>query len=459
MPFPPAGTSEFAAVPTVRPARAATAVSPCRARPAEPNRPVPTPCACARSTLRSPLGLSPRDLSALATLVRSRLARSPSAPLAVTGSTLASSALARSSSARSTLAMSVGFAARCRPASARLVSDRCRGGRGRSRRRLTPRRVRLALRSRRGSTRSTRPAYHRDRCSAIRRHPRSAYVCRAHGRRVHARRVLALRSGPSRARRRYPGRPLALLRAVARCHCQVRRRWTIRALPRSLGPPPDATMRAGRTSYLSTGLPRPYPAPAGVPRRYPAGRPDRTARNLDATALDATASRSNSTSPIGTCGGRHTVNNAWTSRPASRLRPFRNPSSSNTQRPATIPPACSTRPECRLRRAARGEHVVDHEHPVPGHEGVGVHLEGRLAVFQRVRRRDGGSGQLAGLAYGDHADPRRVRHGGRDHEAARLDAGDDVEGRAHRPGPDRSSQCRRSAHGTPDRRRTAGSGP
>src|SRR6187551_1985814 len=107
VPFPPAETSELAAVPTVRPARAATAVSPCRARPAEPNRPVPTPCACVRSSLRLPLDLSPRalsprdlsprDLSALAALarppsVRSPLARPPLARSPAVGSTLASPA-------------------------------------------------------------------------------------------------------------------------------------------------------------------------------------------------------------------------------------------------------------------------------------------------------------------------------------------------------------------------------
>ena len=56
-------------------------------------------------------------------------------------------------------------------------------------------------------------------------------------------------------------------------------------------------------------------------------------------------------------------------------------------KPATVPPARSTRSSVRLGRAAGGQHVVDDQHPLAGGERVRVHLEGRLAVLQRVRRR------------------------------------------------------------------------
>src|SRR4029450_9380929 len=53
--------------------------------------------------------------------------------------------------------------------------------------------------------------------------------------------------------------------------------------------------------------------------------------------------------------------------------------------------------------AAGGEHVVDDQDPLAGHDGVGVQLQGGGAVLQRVLLGLDLVGQLAGLADGDEA--------------------------------------------------------
>ena len=425
----PPVTSALPAVPTVKPARAATAVRPCRARPDEPKRPVPTPGACARSTLRSllrsPLGLSPCDLSACRSrsgalaIGSARRSAVELGPVAVGSVYLRSVDLGNVGRFRGAMAARVGALGLHRASPRRApAGQRSRGRLGRIGRRRRP-------------ADAGAPPRGRD----------PAHARRTHGTLARARRTLALRSGPSRARRRHPGRLPALLRAVGRCHCQVRRRWTIQALPRSLDPPRTRPCARGGHHICRRGSLDPTRHRAVCHAASPAGRA--------AAERPETADRRR----------RHTVNNACTSRPASRLRPFRNPSSNNTQSPATIPPACSTSPSVASAVPPVASTSSTTSTRCPATNASVWTSRVACAVFQRVRRRDGGPGQLARLAYGDHADARRVRDSGRDHEAARLDAGDDVEGERTVGVPigrhDAVDQLTERRH----RRRTADSGP
>ena len=141
-----------------------------------------------------------------------------------------------------------------------------------------------------------------------------------------------------------------------------------------------------------------------------------------------------------------TVSRAWTGRGASRSRP---PQEGQLQQHGEAGHRAAgplDQIQRRLGGAAGGQHVVDHQHPVPGGERV---LRAPPGWPRRTpgRRRpsSAGAGQLAGLAHRHHPQPGRVRDGGGDHEPARLDAGHDVEASPAR-GIRRS---RRSPRGTP----------
>ena len=86
-------------------------------------------------------------------------------------------------------------------------------------------------------------------------------------------------------------------------------------------------------------------------------------------------------------------------------------------------------PQRRDQGAAGGQHVVDDEHPGARLQGVTVHLDGRLAVLQGVRRLLGRAGQLAGLAHGHDARSRRVADRRGEQETPGLDPDHRVEGR------------------------------
>ena len=92
--------------------------------------------------------------------------------------------------------------------------------------------------------------------------------------------------------------------------------------------------------------------------------------------------------------GQATASRACTSRGASLARAPRNSSSSRTLNPVDGAAGLLDEAEGGGGGAAGGEHVVDDEHPLTGRERVGVQLQGRLAVLQRVRRRQ----HLAGAA-------------------------------------------------------------
>src|SRR5512132_3745290 len=72
--------------------------------------------------------------------------------------------------------------------------------------------------------------------------------------------------------------------------------------------------------------------------------------------------------------------------------------------------------------AAGGEHVVDDQDPLAGHDGVGVQLQGGGAVLERVLLGLDLVGQLAGLADGDEAGAEVVGDRRGQDEPAGLDA-------------------------------------
>src|SRR5688500_4025719 len=80
----------------------------------------------------------------------------------------------------------------------------------------------------------------------------------------------------------------------------------------------------------------------------------------------------------------------------------------------------------RLHRAARGEHVVVDEHAGAVGESIRVHLEGVLAVLERVAGADRLPGQLPGPAGCAEAAAERVGEGTAEDEAACLGAEDEV---------------------------------
>ena len=77
-------------------------------------------------------------------------------------------------------------------------------------------------------------------------------------------------------------------------------------------------------------------------------------------------------------------------------------------------------------RAARGQHVVEYQHPGAGRDGVLVHFQPVRAVLQRVFYALGRGRQLARLAHRHEARAQRIGDGRREDEPARLDAHDDV---------------------------------
>ena len=130
----------------------------------------------------------------------------------------------------------------------------------------------------------------------------------------------------------------------------------------------------------------------------------------------------------------------------SAARPPRAASSMTTDTAVTTPPACSTSAMVAAERAAGGQHVVDDQHPLTGPDRVGVQLERRRAVLQRVVGGEPLPRQLAGLAHRHDADAGVVGHRGGQQEAAGLHADDDVEARVtgRRP-PDSATAAARGS--------------
>src|SRR3954453_5511311 len=93
------------------------------------------------------------------------------------------------------------------------------------------------------------------------------------------------------------------------------------------------------------------------------------------------------------------------------------------------PRLADQRSGCRHGATGR-EHVVDDQHPLTRCERVALDFDDRLAVFQRIRRLEGGAGQFALLAHRDEAGAEVVGHRRGEDEAARLDADDLVDGAA-----------------------------
>src|SRR5262245_40664257 len=77
-----------------------------------------------------------------------------------------------------------------------------------------------------------------------------------------------------------------------------------------------------------------------------------------------------------------------------------------------------------LRRAARGDQIVNEQHRFARGDGVLVNLDHVDAVFELVVLTDGLARQLALLADRDEAATQPVGHGAAQYEAARLDARD-----------------------------------
>src|SRR5687768_7246190 len=77
--------------------------------------------------------------------------------------------------------------------------------------------------------------------------------------------------------------------------------------------------------------------------------------------------------------------------------------------------------------SAGGEDVVADEDALAGTDGVLVHFENALAVFEGVALRDGAEGELAGLADDAEARGEAAGDGGAEDEAAGLGADDEVD--------------------------------
>ena len=92
--------------------------------------------------------------------------------------------------------------------------------------------------------------------------------------------------------------------------------------------------------------------------------------------------------PTGSRPGRdQTVSSAWTVRGASRSPAAEEPQLQQHREAGDRAAGPLDQVQRRRRGAAGGQHVVDHQHPLAGRERVLVHLQGGLAVLQRVRRR------------------------------------------------------------------------
>src|SRR5665811_281389 len=73
---------------------------------------------------------------------------------------------------------------------------------------------------------------------------------------------------------------------------------------------------------------------------------------------------------------------------------------------------------------AGGEYVVDHEHPLPRRDGVGMHLNCRAAVFERIGHCMTGGGQFASLAHGHESRTQGDGDCRRENEPTGFDADD-----------------------------------
>ena len=224
-----------------------------------------------------------------------------------------------------------------------------------------------------------------------------------------------------------------------RCRCRTQRPRTRRWPPCAAEHRGSAAARAA--GRLLRGRVLRGAAPLPCSERSPAGRATSGTRRAAEVRKRAQARKTACTSP-------------------TSARPPRASSSISTAVPTTGWPSSANELMRRDERAARGEHVVDEEHPGARREVV-VHFDRRLAVLQHVRDGCRGPRQLARLAHRHQPDPRCHRHRAGEQEAARLDTGDDVEGAGERgdQGVDRGAQASASASsGVMSRNRMPGSG-
>ena len=73
-------------------------------------------------------------------------------------------------------------------------------------------------------------------------------------------------------------------------------------------------------------------------------------------------------------------------------------------------------------RAAGGQHVVDDQNPLPGFDGIGVHLQLVGAIFERILHAHRLGRQFPRLTNRDEADAQRIGDGGGEKISARLNA-------------------------------------
>ena len=145
------------------------------------------------------------------------------------------------------------------------------------------------------------------------------------------------------------------------------------------GPAAPAAGRARGRRAAGRARPRPWTRVA-CPR--PLGPP---ARSSPLLAVSAYQSRHRHRRAIPGAGLRQTTSRAWTSRSGEPLaRPDRKPARSGRTARRPSPPARSTSSDGRRRGPAGGQHVVHDQHPGTRREGVGVDLQRRLAVLERV---------------------------------------------------------------------------
>ena len=93
--------------------------------------------------------------------------------------------------------------------------------------------------------------------------------------------------------------------------------------------------------------------------------------------------------------------------------------------PTTAAPALLDHADAGPHRAAGGEQIVHQQDAVPFEQGVDVHFERVLAVFQLVMERMRVKGELARFADGDEACLEREGERSRENEPAGL-GGDDA---------------------------------
>ena len=186
--------------------------------------------------------------------------------------------------------------------------------------------------------------------------------------------------GPAAGR---TGRRSVRHRAVSlacRVHRALRRRGDIvgHRPPHTLAGRPSPAEPIGRSRY-------PPARRTAVPPASAKGNPTRTARSPCRSAR--TVRR-----PGRSRAAAQTVSRAWTGRGASRSPAAEEAQLQQHGEAGDRAAGPLDQVQRRLGGAAGGQHVVDHQHPVPGGERVLVHLEGRLAVLQRVGGRVGRPG-------------------------------------------------------------------